>query len=93
MLLAMIATSRSVALMILGPPLILFCWAHLIRPVISGMDWFAFVLAGFVGLAGAASGPWSIKVKGVVAVLYMCLFVATLPFIGLLAVCSTGDCI
>lgn len=93
MLLDMTATSRSVALMILGPPLILFCWAHFIRPVMSGLDLFVYVLAGIVGLAGAASAPWSIKAKGAVAVLYICIFVATLPFIGLLAVCSTGDCI
>lgn len=93
MLAEMLGTLRSVAIMLFAPPLVLLFWAHLIRPNIAGMDWYAIVLAGLVGFAGAASAPWSIGVKVSAAVLYICVCAATLPFIGLLAVCSTGDCI
>ena len=79
--------------MFAGPPLVLLLWAHLLRPVVPHSDWFALPAAGLFGLAGVATAPWSDSVKTAVAVAYIVLGVLALPFVGLLAVCSTGDCI
>jgi hypothetical protein len=89
----MTATARSIAIMIFVPPLLLLCWAHFIRPTISGSGYFAVFLAAIFGIAGVATAPWSAKAKVVVAILYIGLAVATLPWMTLLAVCSTGDCL
>jgi len=89
----MIANSRTLALMLVAPPLVLLLWAHLIRPAASGFDVLAVLLAGSIGLAGAATAPWPDKTKAVVAVIYIGLGVFTIPFLALLAVCSTGDCL
>ncbi len=89
----MMATARTLAIMLLAPPLVLLLWAHFVRPVVSGLDVLAVLLAGIMGLAGVATAPWSARVKGTVAVAYIGLAVAALPFMTLLAVCSTGDCL
>jgi len=89
----MMANARTLATMLLAPPLVLLLWAHLIRPAASGLDLLAVFSAGIVGLAGATTAPWSAKVKALVAVAYIGLAVVALPFMTLLAVCSTGDCL
>lgn len=89
----MMATVRASAILLLAPPLVLLLWTHFIRPAVSGLDLLAIFFAGFFGLVGAVTAPWSKKVKGAVAVVYIGLAVAALPFMALLAVCSTGDCL
>lgn len=89
----MMANARTLAIMLLAPPLVLLLWAHLIHPIVSNLDLLAVFSAGIIGLAGAATAPWSAKVKTTVVVAYIVLAVATLPFMTLLAVCSTGDCL
>lgn len=89
----MVGTVRALMLMLLAPPLVLLLWAHVIRPTYSGWDWVAVILAGLLGLAGAATAPWRKTWKLGVAVVYGLLLVPALPFAGLLAVCSTGDCL
>jgi threonine dehydrogenase-like Zn-dependent dehydrogenase len=79
--------------MAFGPPLLLLLWAHIIHPSHSGWDWVAVIAAGLVGLAGAATAPWRGARKWVIVGLYALLLVPALPFTGLLAVCSTGDCL
>ena len=89
----MIAGARSLALMLLAPPLVLLLWAHVLRPVLSGSGYAAGFVAALVGLAGVAIAPASNKVKALIAVCYVSLCFVTLPFVTLLAVCSTGDCL
>jgi hypothetical protein len=88
-----VGTARALLLMLLGPPLVLLFWAHGVRPTYSGLDWPAIILAGLLGLAGLAAAPWRSSPKIVVAFVYSLLLIAALPFVGLLAVCSTGDCL
>lgn len=87
------AAARTLMIMVLAPPLVLLCWAFLIRPAISGLDLFAVFLAGILGLAGVATAPWSAKVRAALAVIYVGLGIAALPLMALLAVCATGDCL
>ena len=79
--------------MLLGPPLVLLFWAHVIRSSWPGLDWPVTILAGLVGLGGVAISPWAVKIKTGIGLAYLVASVATLPFVGLLAVCSTGDCL
>jgi hypothetical protein len=89
----MITTARSVAIIFVGPPLVLFTWAHLLHQNFPGSSWAGFFAAGVIGLAGVASAPWSNTMKIFVATAYIGLGVVILPFLTLLAVCSTGDCL
>lgn len=73
--------------------MVLLIWAHLIRPTVSGLDFFAIFLAGIIGMAGAITAPWPAKFKGAVTILYIGLVLVALPFLALLSVCSTGDCL
>ena len=89
----MVATVRALMLMLVAPPLVLLMWAHLVRSAYSGWDWPVVIVAGLIGLAGAATAPWRGTLKWVVAVAYALLLVPALPLAGLIAVCSTGDCL
>lgn len=80
-------------LMLLAPPLVLFFWAHVIGPSHSAWDWVAIILAGLVGLAGAALASWRRTWKWGVLAIYGLILIPALPFIGFLAVCSTGNCL
>ncbi|HEV2043987.1 MAG TPA: hypothetical protein VGR05_04835, partial [Sphingomicrobium sp.] len=75
------------------PPLLLVLWAHLLRPFWPNSDWFAVIAAGLIGMAAVATAPWRDRTRAVIAVVYIVLLWASLPFVGLLAVCSTGDCL
>ena len=86
-------TISAVTLMLIGPPLLLLLWAHLLRPTWQGSEWMALLAALLLGLAGVVSAPWSNRAQAVVAVAYIVIAVAALPFLNLLAVCSTGDCL
>jgi hypothetical protein len=85
--------ARSIVLMLLGPPVVLWLWAHLIRPSWPGLDWPVTILAGLLGFVGVAIAPWRTRTKIIVGAAYVALAIALLPFVGLLAVCSTGDCL
>jgi hypothetical protein len=89
----MLSAVRTIILMLLAPPLFLLSWAHLIRPSHAGWDWPVVIAAGLVGLVGAATAPWRGRRKWVVFAVYGILLIPALPFTGLLAVCSTGDCL
>jgi hypothetical protein len=86
-------TIFAVTLMLVGPPLLLLLWAHLLRPTWQGLEGIALLAAGLMGLAGVVSAPWSNRVQAVVATAYILIALFALPFLGLLAVCSTGDCL
>lgn len=89
----MLASFRSVVLMVLGPPAVLLLWAHLLRSELVTSEWPALIVAVMLGLVGVLTAPWRSEVKAGLAVGYLTLAIPTLPFIGLLAVCSTGDCL
>ena len=78
-------------LMLLAPPLVLLFWAHVV-PSYFDWEWVALIVAAVVGLLGAVTAPWHDRWKWI-AVVYGLLLIPTLPFAGLLAVCSTGNCL
>lgn len=88
----MVGTARTLLLMLIAPPLLLLFWAHVVRPGYSGWDWVAIIAAAVIGLIGAVTAPWHGR-REWIAVVYALLLVPVLPFAGLLAVCSTGDCL
>lgn len=88
-------TIRTVAIMALAPPLLLFGVAHAgvvsYLPVMTG--YALFVLAWALGIAAVATSGWPPLVKAWVAVAYTLAAMPGMPFLGLLAVCSTGNCL
>lgn len=83
-----------------GPWLIWLGFAYLVRPVVSGSV-VALIVAALSVIVGM-SGFWLLGLPfarlhekyllGLLAV-YAVMVVLAQPFIGLLAICSTGDCI
>lgn len=93
-------TVLAILIMIVGPPLLLLLWAHLLRPFGQGSELVALLselvallAAGLLGVAGVLVAPWSERVRAVVATLYLLIAFAALPLLLLSAVCSTGDCL
>jgi hypothetical protein len=84
---------RSALLMIAAPIVILLLWAHLARSSWPNSDWPVLIIAAVVGLAGVVSLPWREEVKAITGVVYVLLACPALPYVGLLAVCSTDDCL
>lgn len=84
---------RSILLMLLGPPVVLLLWAHLIRPNWLGWDWPVMITAVLLGLVGIGTSPWRLEAKVTLLAAYLALSLVAVPFLGLLAVCSTGDCL
>ncbi|KAA9020701.1 hypothetical protein [Sphingobium limneticum] len=85
----------------LGAPwLVWLSFAHLVRPVISG-GVVALIAAALSVMAGM-SGFWLLGLpfarlheKYLLGLLsaYAVMVILAQPFIGLMAICSTGDCI
>src|SRR3954471_8840052 len=63
-------TLASLMLMLLGPPLVLLLWAHLVRPIWHGSELIALFAAGLLGLGGVVSATWSNRVQAVVAMVH-----------------------
>jgi hypothetical protein len=90
----MASTVRALILMFVAPPLLLLLWAHVARSAIGAQtDTLALIVVGLVGLAGVATAPWLAGTKTIVAIAYGAAALVALPFLVLLAVCSTGDCL
>lgn len=89
----MAATLRTLILALAAPPLLLLFWAHSVRQFATGTDLAAMAVAGLVGLAGIATAPWREGVRMAAAAVYVAVGLIALPLLGLLAVCSTGDCL
>lgn len=79
--------------MALAPVVVLLAWAHFVRTSYSDADILALLTAGLVGLVGVMTLPLSKNVRVIVALIYVVVGVLALPFVTLLAVCSTGDCL
>jgi len=89
------STLRTLAIMLLMPPLVLVAWAHAL-PGSMGSEWVALplLIALIVaGLVAVATSRWPPSVKAVVAIVYALAAIPLLPFMTLVAVCSTGDCL
>ena len=92
---SMARTIGTIFVMILAPPLLLFALAHLSlfaarAPLVA---YAALIAIWAIGIGAMLSSGWSRRVLVGVGVAYTLAAVPILPFLGLLAVCSTGDCI
>jgi hypothetical protein len=85
--------AASVSVALLGPPIVLMLWAHFVRSGRPDSDWPAMGVAALVGLAAILAGPWRTRHKVVMIACYLAFAAVVLPVVGLLAVCSTGDCL
>ncbi|MCX8477313.1 MAG: hypothetical protein MT490_16115 [Sphingomonas sp.] len=88
-----ISTLHSLFITVLGPPLVLLLWAHLIRPHWSGFDLLALAIAAATGLSGIATARWSDLVKVAGAGIWLTIAIVTWPYPILGIVCTTGDCL
>ena len=84
--------AAAIAVMLVVPPAILLISAHtgLMREAIAYPIMFAAWLAG---LAGIAFSGWPLVARLILGIAYSVLAVLTLPFLTLLAVCTTGNCL
>ena len=84
--------------MLLAPPLLLLGLAHLgafSHKANLGPAAGLMMLAGVwgVGMAALPASGWRLEVKIAAALAYTAAAVLFLPYLTLLAVCTTGDCI
>lgn len=88
------------AVMLGGPWLVWLGFAHFVRPVVSGG--VAALIAAALSVMAGISGFWLLGLPFArlhekyllgLLVVYAVMVVLAQPFIGLLAICSTGDCI
>lgn len=83
-----------IAIMLLAPPLVLFGAAHLSLLSHSAVaSYGVLVLAWAVGIAALIASSWPRRIKWGLGIGYTVIAVPLVPFLGLLAACSTGDCI
>lgn len=90
----------GLALMLFGPWLVWLTYAHILRPTWQDttLEYAVLGLAFLLGCLGAAAlgspfnrwpVPW--KLAGLSA--YAIVLALALPFIALISVCTTGDCL
>jgi hypothetical protein len=87
-------------LAILGPWLVFLIFAHAIRPFEGGKiaELVTIILAYITGLSGyhlvrKSIGHWPLEWQLLCFVIYAAGLAVSVPTIGLLSVCSTGDCL
>jgi hypothetical protein len=87
-------TARTAALMALLPPVLLVASAHAGALSHSALaSWGILVGAWAAAMAALATSGWSSRTGLLVGLAYTLAAIPLLPFLGLLAVCSTGDCL
>lgn len=81
--------------MIALPPTLLFGAAHLglFSSKSGALSYGVLIAAWGCGMGAVSTSGWSRRTILVVGVAYTVAALAVLPFVSLLAVCSTGDCI
>jgi hypothetical protein len=83
-----------IAIMLLAPLLVLLGAAHLSLFSSSAVvSYGVLVLAWAVGMAALVASSWPQRIKWGLGIAYTLIAVPLAPFLALLAVCSTGDCI
>lgn len=88
-----VKTVRALILIMIISPFMMFWWAHLVRPLWPDTVWLGIAAMVLVGLVGVATAPWNGAVRGMVTVCFLAVAAVSAPYLGLLAVCSTGDCL
>ena len=87
--------ARTFSIMFILPPLALLAAAHL-TPGLLSTDVvsipFAMILMA-AGLAAVATSGWPLPVRIGVGLTYGMVAIVSLPFLALLAVCTTGNCL
>ena len=86
-------TLRALAVMFLLPPVALFGLAWLLPGLLSEVGILLLVIFATAGLAVVATSNWPRRVRIGVGAAYVVFSLTVLPFLGLMAVCSTGDCL
>jgi hypothetical protein len=96
----MARTLVGLTTLFLGPWVVLLAYAHVVRPIWRE-SWlaYAFLAAGFcVGLSGLLIlkrrfEEWTFEWKLAAILAYSVALTISMPFIGLFAACTTGDCL
>ena len=88
-------TIRTFAIMMLTPPLALLLLAHtgLIPTRWGNADYAVLLALWAMGISAMAWSRWPLGVMLVVGIAYTILAIPALPLLGLVAVCSTGNCL
>jgi hypothetical protein len=91
----MASTIRTVAIMVLAPPLLIYALMRAGAFASHGpvIGYGALVLPWAIAMAGLVTSGWQKKVQASVGVAYTLAAIPVLPFLALLAVCTTGDCL
>lgn len=91
----MVRSLSAAVAMVIAPALLLVAAAHtgLFALGSRPLTYAILVLAWLIGMVAIASAGWSRKITLGLMVIYTIIGIPALPFAGLLAVCSTGDCI
>lgn len=88
-------TGPVIVVMVLAPPVLIYALVRAdafanLHPVIG---YGAFVAPWAIGMAALAASGWPLKVKLWAGAAYTLASIPALPFIALIAVCTTGDCL
>jgi hypothetical protein len=90
----MASTVRTLAIMLLGPPLLLYALAQAGAFGHSpAADYALMAIPWAIGLAALITSGWPSPVRLWLGAAYTLAAMPALPFLALLAVCSTGDCL
>ncbi len=82
----------ALAAMFMAPLLILLGAAH--TDLLGEATAYPVMFAAWImGLAGVVISGWPIEARLIVGLIYTVLAFAALPFLTLLAVCTTGNCL
>jgi len=86
-------TIRTLALLVLAPPILLLGVAHL---ELGSTDWHWLTAFGGVALIAAVAirtSGWATRAQLSVGAIYLLIAIPALPFLALVAECSTGNCL
>jgi len=87
-------TLRTLAIMLVTPP-ILFLLCARIFPGSMRSPWVTgtlIVLIGLTAAAALATSRWPMRARFGAGALYLLCAIPAIPFLGLTAACSYGDC-
>jgi hypothetical protein len=87
-------TFRTLAIMLVTPP-ILFLLCALAFPGSMRSPWVTGTLIVLIGLTAAAAlttSRWPLRARLGAGALYLLCAIPVIPFLGLIAACSYGDC-
>jgi len=79
--------------MFLVPPALLLAAAHF-TDLLSGPAWYvSLIIIWLLGMAAVALSRWSPATRVFASLAYTAATLFALPFLALIAVCTTGDCV